>query len=73
MTLESAAFLSVNLAHNVMNHPIPVSGARVTQPNKSLPIPLYWRHDLGINWNSGEPATLAQLGPKLAKLKRAAT
>jgi hypothetical protein len=32
-----------------------------------MPIPLYWRHDLGINWMRGELVTIAQLEDASAK------
>ncbi len=31
-----------------------------------MPIPLYWRHDMGINWMEGEPVTLSQLESAIA-------
>ena len=50
-----------------MNHPLPASGMRITEPILEMPISLYWQHDLGINWWSGEPVTIAQLEDAIEK------
>jgi len=34
---------------------------------RAMPIFLFWRHGLGINWTIGEPATLAQLKSAIEK------
>lgn len=56
--------------HTPVINPLPVAGTPASvSPNLQMPIPLYWKHDEGINWSKGEAVTKAQLEQAITQSK----